>query len=208
MADIKKLHLTRSQIYNFLSTLLRDEISQELFDKLRGEEFRQALKAMVERCPLADLKAAWEKLLAALEQTGPQDWPAWRYEYADIFLNAGPNPAFPYASCYVTRQPVLMGAVPEVRKFYRQAEVHKSAAYPEPDDHLAVELEFMRHLAEGIAAAGDGAPESVKLLDRFRLNHLMGWAPEFCAVLDHSAQSPFSGSSPDVGAGGQAGGSL
>ena len=66
MADIKKLHLTRSQIYNFLSTLLRDEISQELFDKLRGTEFRQALKDMVERCSLADLKTA-----------GGKRWPPW-----------------------------------------------------------------------------------------------------------------------------------
>jgi TorA maturation chaperone TorD len=172
MADIKKLHLARSQIYNFLSTLLRDEISQELFDKLRGTEFRQALKDMVERCSLADLKTAGGKLLAALELTGPQDWPAWRYEYADIFLNAGPNPAFPYASCYLTRQPLVMGAVPEVRKFYRQAEVHKSPAYPDLDDHLAVELEFMRHLADSIAAAGDGAPESSKNQDKFRRANL------------------------------------
>lgn len=191
MADIKKLHQARSHIYNFLSTLLRDEISQDLFDKLRGAEFRQALKDMVDRCPLADLRGAWQKLLAAVEQAGPQDWPAWRYEYADIFLNAGPNPAFPYASCYLTRQPLLMGAVLEVRKFYRQAQVHKSPAYPDLDDHLAVELEFMRHLSDTIAAAGDGAPESVKLLDNFRRDHLMSWVPEFCAVLDHSAQGSF-----------------
>jgi putative dimethyl sulfoxide reductase chaperone len=191
MADIKKLHQARSHIYNFLSTLLRDEIPPDLFDKLRGAPFRQALKDTVNRCPLGDLRAALEKLLAALEQANPQDWPAWRYEYADIFLNAGPNPAFPYASCYLTRQPLLMGAVPEVRKFYRQAQVHKSPAFPDLDDHLAVELEFMRHLSDTIAASGDGAPESVKLLDNFRRDHLMGWVPEFCAVLDHSAQSPF-----------------
>ncbi len=191
MADIKKMHRARSQIYNFLSTLLRDEISPELCDKLRGAEFRQALQDFLNRCPLADLRAAWGKMLSALEQAGPQDGAAWRYEYADIFLNAGVSPAFPYASCYLTRQPLLMGAVPEVRKFYRQASVHKSPAYPDLDDHLAVELEFMRHLADIIAAADNGAPESVKLLDSFRRDHLMGWAPEFCAVLDHSAQAPF-----------------
>jgi anaerobic selenocysteine-containing dehydrogenase/TorA maturation chaperone TorD len=191
MADIKKMYQAKSQIYNFLSTTLRDEISQGLFEKLRGVEFRQALKDFVDRCPLDDLKAAWIRLLTALEEVGPQERPAWRYEYADIFLNAGATPAFPYASCYLTRQPLLMGAVPEVRKFYRQANVHKSPAYPDLDDHLAVELEFMRYLVDSIAAASDGAPELVKLLDSFRRNHLMGWAPEFCAVLDHSTQSPF-----------------
>ena len=191
MADIKKMHQDRSQIYNFLSTVLRDEISQDLFNKLRGAEFCQALKDFVNRCPLADLKTAWEKLLAAVKQAGPQDWPDWRYEYADIFLNAGANPAFPYASCYLTRQPLLMGAVPEVRKYYRQASVHKSADYHDLDDHLAVELEFMRYLADNITSAEAGAPELVKLLDSFRQDHLMGWAPEFCAVLDHSAQTLF-----------------
>jgi len=198
MSDIKPLHRARSQIYNFLSTILRDEISQELFDKLRGTEFRQALQDFGNHCPLADLKAAWGKLLASLEQASPQDWPAWRYEYADIFLNAGANPAFPYASCYLLRQPVVMGAVPEARKFYRQAGVHKSPAYPDLDDHLAVELEFMSHLAGIIAAADDGAPEMVKLLDDFRREHLMGWLPEFCAVLDNSAQSPFYKALADV----------
>jgi anaerobic selenocysteine-containing dehydrogenase/TorA maturation chaperone TorD len=191
MADIKKMYRARSDIYNFLSTILRDEISQGLFEKLRGMVFLQNLNDFVNRCPLADLKVAWEKLLGALEQAGPQDWAALRYEYADIFLNAGVNPAFPYASCYLTRQPLVMGAVPEVRKFYRQANVHKSPAYADLDDHLAVELEFMRHLSDTIAAADDGAPELVKLLDSFRRDHLMGWAPEFCAVLDNSAQSPF-----------------
>jgi thiosulfate reductase/polysulfide reductase chain A len=191
MADNKTLHQSRSQIYNFLSTVLRDEISPELYDKLRGAGFLQALKDVVNRCPLADLQAAWGKLVAALEQAGPQDLKSLRYEYADIFLNAGPNPAFPYASCYVTRQPVVMGAALEVRKFYRQAGMHKSLSYADLDDHIAVELEFMRHLADTIAASADGAPDTVKLLNSFRQEHLMGWVPEFCAVLDHSAQGPF-----------------
>ncbi|MGQ9688717.1 MAG: molybdopterin-dependent oxidoreductase [Desulfobaccales bacterium] len=191
MPDIKKSHQARGRIYNFLSAVMRDEISPELFDKLRGRAFIQALKDFVSQCPLADLKGAWGKLLATLEKAGPQDLKAWWYEYADIFLNAGENPAFPYASCYVSRQPVVMGAVPEVRTFYRQGGVHKSPAYPDLDDHLAVELEFMRHLADTIAASSDGAPETVKLLDTFRRDHLMGWVPEFCAVLDCSAQGPF-----------------
>jgi TorA maturation chaperone TorD len=152
MADLKKMHRARSYIYNFLSILFRDEISQGLFEKLREAVFLQNLNEFVNRCPLADLQAAWGKLLSALEQAGPQDGLALRYEYADIFLNAGVNPAFPYASCYLTRQPLVMGAVPEVRKFYRQAKVHKSRAYADLDDHLAVELEFMRHLSDTIAA--------------------------------------------------------
>ena len=191
MTDVKKIHRARSYIYNFLSIVLRDEISQRLFDKLRGEVFLQNLNDFVNRCPLADLQAAWGKLLAALEQAGPQDGGAWRQEYTDIFHHAGAKSVFPYASCYLTRQPLVRDAVPEVRKFYQQAKVHKSLAYADLDDHLAVELEFMSYLSCTIAAAADGAPGLVQLQNRFRRDHLMGWAPEFCAVLDHRAHSPF-----------------
>ncbi|MEJ2671778.1 MAG: molecular chaperone TorD family protein [Deltaproteobacteria bacterium] len=191
MTDFKKMHRARSYIYNFLSILIRDEISRELFEKLRGEVFLQNLNHFVSRCPLADLKAAWRKLLSALEEAGPQDWGALRWEYAHIFYNAGVKTVFPYASCYLTRQPLVRGAVAEVRKFYRQARVHKSLAYDDLDDHLAVELEFMRYLSNTIAAAPDGAPEMVQLQNKFRRDHLMGWAPEFCAVLDKRATSGF-----------------
>jgi len=187
----EKLYQQRAQIYGWLSILLRDEISEELFEKMRGEGFRSAWRDLVGRCSLDDLKAALERLLVYLDQAGGQDWSALRYEYADIFLNAGANPAYPYASFYITRTPLLMGAIPEVRRFYRQAEVHKSPTYPDLDDHLSVELEFMRFLAESVVAAGEQAAEWEKLQWQFLRDHLMGWAMEFCAVLSSSAQSGF-----------------
>ncbi len=185
------LHQQRAAIYQFLSTLYRDEPSAELLGKMQSPEFRSALNDFVSGGELPELRGAWQKLLAYLEQSGPQDFSALRYEYADIFLNAGVNPAFPYASFFVQRIPMLMGAVPEVRKYYRQAEVHKSPNYPDLDDHLAVELEFMRFLAEGVAAGGEKAADLEKLQSSFLLDHLMGWGLEFCAVLDHSAKSGF-----------------
>jgi TorA maturation chaperone TorD len=191
MAGIKKIHRVRSYIYNFLATLFRDGISQGLFENLRGEVFLQNLNEFVDRCPLADLRAAWRKMLAALEQAGPQDGAALRLEYADSFLNGGTNPVFPYASRYLSNHSSVRSAAAEVRQFYRRARVHKSPAYDQPGDHLAVELEFMRLLSDRVAAAADGASELAQLQNAFRQDHLMQWAPQFCAVLNSRAQSRF-----------------
>jgi anaerobic selenocysteine-containing dehydrogenase/TorA maturation chaperone TorD len=186
--QMAKLHQDRAQIYYFLSVLLRDEISPNLFDKLKGSGFLSTLKSAAANCPLPAWAEAFGKLAGYLEKAGAADGQELRYEYADIFLNAGPNPAFPYASFFVQRIPFLMGAVAEVRKYYRQGEVHKSPDYRDLDDHLAVELEFMGYLADA-AAAGDADQE--KLQFEFLREHLVSWGAEFSAVLDNSAQSAF-----------------
>ncbi|MBW1918093.1 MAG: molybdopterin-dependent oxidoreductase [Deltaproteobacteria bacterium] len=186
-----ELNRQRAQIYQLLSTLYRDELSSALYEKLRGAEFLQGLKNIITRCSLPELRIGLESLLTYLEHCEAPDWADLRYEYADIFLNAGPNPVFPYASFFIHRVPVLMGAVPEVRRYYRQAEVHKSPRYHDLDDHLAVELEFMRFLAEASITGGASAADWEKLRFKFLRDHLMGWALEFCAVLASCAQSDF-----------------
>jgi putative dimethyl sulfoxide reductase chaperone len=192
------VHQHRAAVYQFLAALFQDEPSKDLLEKMQAPEFKSALKQLAAGPDLPEFRGAWQKLLNFLEQAGPQDISDLRYEYADIFLNAGVNPAFPYASAFVRRQPMLMGAVPEVRAYYRQAEVHKSAHYPDLDDHLAVELEFMRFLAEGVAAGGAQAAEFDKLQNAFLTEHLMGWGLEFSAMLDHSTQSGFYHALADV----------
>ncbi|MCI5139834.1 MAG: molybdopterin oxidoreductase, partial [Candidatus Electrothrix sp. AR1] len=106
-----------------------------------------------------------------------------RYEYAELFLNAGKNPVFPYASCHVSGEPLVMQKpVFEVRQTYRDKGVHKSPAYPDLDDHIAVELEFMSYLAEQQGTEGE---------QRTFLEQHLSWADAFCEMLRSAAQTDF-----------------
>ncbi len=183
----------RGRIYQFLTVLYHDEISKDLVARMAGDAFQTAAAGFMDRCALNDLKSGLQKMTSYFKE-GDTDaiHKELCFEYADIFLNAGVNPAFPYESVYVSREPVVMGEpVFSVRRAYRKAGVHKSDGFKDLDDHIAVELEFMRHLLETGADDPEKASEFQTLQVAFLKDHLMGWVIEFCAVLANSAASAF-----------------
>ena len=128
----------RAKVFKFLSAIYRDEIPKELLSKMKDEKFLTAISKVPGREKLAEVMkdSDVDKLFNEL-----------RYEYADIFLNAGVTPVFPYESVYATGKPLVMQKpVFEIRKLFREAGVHKSEDYKDLDDHIAVEFEFMRYL--------------------------------------------------------------
>ncbi|MBW1817659.1 MAG: molybdopterin-dependent oxidoreductase [Deltaproteobacteria bacterium] len=183
----------RAKIYKLLSFIYHDEVQPGFAAKMASPDFQQALECFLAESPLNDLNAGLLKMAEYFKGQDPAEThKALQYEYADSFLNAGANPVFPYESVYVSREPVVMGGpVFEVRTAYRKAGVHKSDAFKDLDDHIAVELEFLRHLLEQIAWDPDGAADKRKEHIAFLRDHLMGWGIEFCAVLSSSAVSSF-----------------
>ncbi len=181
----------RIKMYRFLSTLMRDEIERALWDRLRSDLFVDAIRNEAESLPSSDLKLGFSRLCAYLQSVNSEEgYDLLRYEYADIFLNSGQDPAFPYESVAMTREPQVCGEpLFEVRKAYREAGVHKSQDYPDLDDHVAVELDFMAYLCHQ-----EQEREGQQILEaqrNFLVNHLQPFAVEFSAVLGKSAQSEF-----------------
>ena len=171
-ADLTK---QRANVYKFLSTLYRDEISEDLVKKLTDKEFVTKLKGFSESCPFSDLGKGLEMMAKYLAKSKLNHYRDLGYEYADIFLNAGQNPALPYESVHATGEPVVMQkSVFDVRAAYRKAGVHKSEDYKDLDDYIAVELEFVRHLLE----KGDSEAAA-----DFLNKHLMNWIPAFHSAL-------------------------
>lgn len=179
----------RAEIFKFLSAVFRDEISKELLSSMKKQEFIDLLRRMGGKCFSPELRPGDEKLAAFLQDADVDEaYNELRYEYADLFLNAGVTPVFMYESVYKSGEPVVMqGAVFEVREAFRKAGVHKSEDYPDLDDHIAVEFEFIRYLTEQIAA---GKKEFVDLMYDFEANHLR-WVREFCEDLAEYSQSDF-----------------
>ncbi|MDZ7695926.1 MAG: molybdopterin-dependent oxidoreductase [Deltaproteobacteria bacterium] len=187
------LSLNRAGIYRFLTFLYHDEIPESLFEKMAAGPFQDALEAFLNTCPLNDLKSGLRNMNNEIQgRTSKEAYKALSWEYADIFLNAGTNPVFPYESVYVSRDPVVMGEpVFSVRQAYRKGGVHKSPAYRDLDDHIAVELEFLAYLITEGQKNPERRADFQKQQVAFLRDHLMGWVIEFCAVLSNSAVSGF-----------------
>jgi anaerobic selenocysteine-containing dehydrogenase/TorA maturation chaperone TorD len=179
-ADLMK---QRANVYKFLSTLYRDEIPEDLVTKLTDKEFVAKLKDFSKGCKYSDLGKGLDMMAKYLARGKLNHYKDLSYEYADIFLNAGENPALPYESVHATGEPVVMQkSVFDVRAAYRKAGVHKSDDYKDLDDYIAVELEFVRHLLE--KGNADAAAD-------FLNNHLMNWIPGFHAALYGAAVLDF-----------------
>lgn len=178
-------------VYRFLSTLLADEVSRKMWDSLRDPLFTEALQNSADRLSSSDLRMGFSRLASFLQTADPDaGYNELRYEYADLFLNAGPDPVFPYESAAAVREPVLCGdAIFEVRESYRKGGAHKNPDYTDLDDHIAVELDFMAFLCD--REREEGGIEILQLEKEFLTGHLQPWSVEFAAVLGRAAQSEF-----------------
>ena len=148
------------------------------------KNFLAKLKDFFKECKIIDLARGINRMIKYLEkQDRDKIYKELSYEYADIFLNAGVNPAMPYESVHATGVPVVMQkSVFDVRAEFRKAGVHKSEDYKDLDDYIAVELEFVRYLLE--KGKNDAATNFIN-------NHLMNWIPEFHATLYNAATTDF-----------------
>lgn len=132
---------------------------------------------------LAELAAAYHQLVARdLPPLAPPE-PDAVAEFHRLFVGPGPLVAPPYESVYRSPEPLLMQEETlAVRAFYRSHGLALRAGRREPDDHLAIELEFYARLQE------EGQVE-----DQYRFwdQHLRRWVPDFCGRLAAGSRSPF-----------------
>lgn len=118
-------------------------------------------------------------------------------EYASLFIGPRNPPAIPFASFYLSESRALMTEETiEVRKIYLANNMVVENLYSTPDDHIAIELEFLMHLtAEMIVAltAGDEArcQELETSKNSFIVEHMQKWIPYFVEAIEKSVPHPF-----------------
>ena len=175
---------SRAKRYHLLSVLYRDEIPLDLIRSMQKDAFLDGFNESVKGCGFMDLMSGTEGMTAYLKSKDAETlYKELRYDYADMFLNAGPNPVFPYESVHVTKKPVVMQKpVFELRKFFNKAGVHKSPEYKDLEEHIAVEMEFLRYLLEKGKA---------DLYKDFFKNKYLPWVTSFCDQLAASARTDF-----------------
>ena len=120
-----------------------------------------------------------------------------RVEFARLFLGPQHPAAVPFASFYLSETKQLMTDITiQVRRYYLDAGMAVTGLHRVPDDHIALELEFMAYLADESAKSlekGDAgaASEGSARLESFHREHLAKWVPIFADRMHESAESDF-----------------
>lgn len=190
-SDLLDVIRERSSSYGFLSRMYREEVTSALLSELvKSKAFDSQTKVAGTEIFgefIGQLKGAnLEKVAVQLAA-----------EYASLFLNAGKNPVFPYESVHTSPEGLLMQkARDEVWREYAQQGLNRSENINEPEDHLAIELEFMAFLCRQtiMALEKDGKEQVIAYLEKqrdFLEKHLLRWCPQFCHDLAQASQSDF-----------------
>lgn len=187
----------RATIYGWLCCMYREEIPLKLL---------QALVASAGKIPeqggaLPELTGALEELARVITSLAEKDLEEVKedldVEYARLFVATGDHPSFPYESVYTDPHRQMMSdAYDEVIKEYQEAGFKKVADYPEPEDHLSLELAFMSQLCAKAAQAlrqqkEEEALSLITLQKRFLTRHLGRWVENFCQDLTAGASHEF-----------------
>ena len=118
-------------------------------------------------------------------------------EYAGLFLGVWRVPAHPSESAYLTEGNLIMQQPrDDVLAIYRSMGVDKIGQFKEPEDHIALELQFMGYLCEMISAAlRMGTLPNAKICLQAQMdflnNHLDKWVPKLSADILKSAKREF-----------------
>ncbi|MDR0513720.1 MAG: molecular chaperone TorD family protein [Coriobacteriaceae bacterium] len=186
-ADLAAFLRERQQIYSFLATVYREEVSLRYLELLRDElpVVEGLLGTYVVTLAGKDAEAleCERKELAA--------------EYARLLLAMSAHPVPPFESVYTSDKRLLMQeAWQQVVSEYAQAGFVKDEGFKLPEDHIALELEFMAMLVgRSIEALESNDPESIgHALGRqqgFLDRHLANWVGSFAKDLKDAAHTLF-----------------
>lgn len=180
----------RSQVYGFLATVFRAEMTEPLLAALEGPGLTEVLVRLgidpSATIPDAPRDALLEELAV---------------EYAQLFLGPGPHVS-PHASVHKEEEgPAAWGQLwgeetVRVKRFVEAAGLEYDAGYAGLPDHISVELEFLGRLAAHEALAWEeGDAESALFClgveRKFIDEHVRAWVPGFCDKVAEHARLPF-----------------
>ena len=119
-------------------------------------------------------------------------------DYARVFIGHGNNAyaaAYPFESVYTSEKRLLMQeARDEIVEAYRESGFAVDASWEDPEDHIALELEFMQVMCGRTAKAlkegkEDEAVEMLKTQRAFVGQHLANWVPMFVSDIKYFSQT-------------------
>jgi TorA maturation chaperone TorD len=176
----------RSNIYGFLATVFRTEVTAELLHQLREPEFSSALAAAGVTLDDDFLDRPDDEVLDDLA-----------VEYSRLFVGPGRHIP-PYASVHTEADggDLCGRSTGRLREFIAAAGLAYENSYTGLADHISVELECMARLTARLTAAETAgrSPEVARCRELecvFVEQFLAPWVPQFCRKVADAARSSF-----------------
>ncbi|MDR1185659.1 MAG: molecular chaperone TorD family protein [Coriobacteriales bacterium] len=134
-----------------------------------------------------------------------QDWSAsfdpksdeTQSDYMRLFIGPGKPLAPPWETMFLSDDALLFQMETlEVRSWYRAYDLESKKLHHEPDDHIALELEFVSFLTDSAVRQlqeGDSVAAETFLGARsdFLSSHLLRWCFDWCQTVDENAKGLF-----------------
>lgn len=112
-------------------------------------------------------------------------------EMTSLFEGPGQTPAPPYASYYLENGQLMGEATQRARRFYLEWNVVPENEQNLLEDHIALELGFLAHLAKEAANAEEAPTEFLIASRDFLSQNLRPWLSRFYSALRSADPSPF-----------------
>lgn len=182
--------LRRAFAYPLTAETVAGLASLELSDEDEASSLAQGISLLRKRLsPYVTPASVGSPPLAALLE-------ALNREHSRLFVGPGPAVVSPYASFYLSAGGRLFSEEAlRVRQAYLDAGLAAARVGSIPDDHVALELEFVYFLTRQAFLSLEGGDDTAcrQCLDRrrdFVKQHLQPWAPALCADILQGTQEP------------------
>jgi len=200
--EIRKATLTRGTLYRVLSRGFSLEIDEAYLEWMmllqptvaqlaahsESKEFKKGSELLGKF--VAEVRSDYEKDKAKFLQ-------GLAAEYASLFLNVGPIPVYLAESVYLGKEHLLYEEPYfDAVRIYQIYGFKKRSSFKEPEDHIAIELEFMAHLCDLTCLSldqgkADYAAGYLKNQVEFLDMHLSKWVPQLCDKLKTATKNTF-----------------
>ena len=182
----------RRGYYELLSQLFIDAPPERLLAVL-GHDLDSRIEAAAQLRPA--LAEGWQAIAAYLSENGgdpPKLREAVAEEHNVLFISPREPVIFPYESYYMEKD-MYGPSLAQLRGFLRRAGLEKRDDFPEPEDHIACELEIIAQLIARQEGAKEPAEEErwLHLQGEFLRAHLLPWAFPVCEEVEGRQRAQF-----------------
>ncbi len=190
---ISALMESRATMYGLLARVYHKEVDESFLTELRAMHYPQNSEN-------TRINEAFRRVYTYLRHAPEDVLEELAVDYGLAFLGAGklnPEAAYPYESVYTSTHALLMQeARDEALAIYRSQGIDKNDTWRDPEDHVALELEFMailsRRTAQAITDADDDTARSLIATQHgFMTHHLLNWVPRFLVDVPRYARTDF-----------------
>lgn len=191
LSELAQLNAQRAKTYGLLSHLYRVEVDQVFLDELHAMRFPA-------RTGNDEADQGFRLIAGYLSNVWDNSLEELAVDYARIFIGQGIDAfsaAYPFESVYTSEKRLLMqDARDEVLAIYRSVGLDKQSTWKEGEDHIAVELEFVKLLCERTAEAleKENVERALFFLStqlNFLDDHLLSWVPMMTEDVQRFAQT-------------------